>query len=991
MELEIQVRRAQGLIFGGSSIDPTTLELRVQCSVNGELCSSGSAKRAAKVDGYVWRGDSGVLRWHVGLADFRRLKSTRPTIKIYVFGIGSQVHTLGWFFLDLRTPESALRWVKILNSKHHGEVYVKMAVSKAPKLPPAAPSIATAIDPNVETLPPTEPECLVIGPPETAHEVFLLTITLSNARDMQPMVSRLLQKLTPAEISAIRQAGFWLAYSLFDVLVQTDVFTTLDVANFAPIRGVFRLQSCISELAAHFGAIGTLPLFLCTVDRILGRIELPLTSLATVATLPLHAPGTFSFETSRATRGTAVGTVDVTLELVQEVSTLPVEETVVVAAPPPEVPAPTLYCVVDYMELQTEQLEATTVTVATASDAAPMSWAVCVAEHRGTTFVWAEYLCWAGTGALALVTLTFGTLQVEMTPLHDVSTAVLYADDGRAQGTCYYHWTATPPTPLTATLPAEPTSVLIVRLASIKGGEDIGAVHIEFAPPLCGANPGPPLASSRVLVAAREEVDLPDSRTVLRHVRRGALAQPWELRLLSDAGDVLGAAALSLTYLTLLKEERRCDNCGETLARDAKHDHTEGVTTFTFCDVFVPLLAPETGSSVATVHVVATLQDKYPVLPQIAPPTPALASASPLRDSEPLNADDSATTADYDAPPPMPPMPPTPIVHCIVRRLLKPRSDEAPMQASVAACSCAAEVAAERRLLQEKSRELTATHTRRMEALEAEWARRDKDRVLSVRQAQQEYIALEEQLRKTLADLEARERRLAHAEETARHQAELQAAEWDATERRMKRETTVTLQSMEAQTQRLQDELSAMEARAKRAEALAASLEHDMMTVRAELRRSPEHALRQEIVRGEGVVATLEKRVRDMEAEKAKADAVQLELVQQVERLTLLLQREKRKQEEEKAGEIDKLRLKYRAREERFVLDGDREELRAIKKQLDMLREVHASARGANPEALRLHAEKTDLLQRGGYSEESPVIQELNRRIAAARQQAVRP
>lgn len=38
---------------------------------------------------------------------------------------------------------------------------------------------------------------------------------------------------------------------------------------------------------------------------------------------------------------------------------------------------------------------------------------------------------------------------------------------------------------------------------------------------------------------------------------------------------------------------------------------------------------------------------------------------------------------------------------------------------------------------------------------------------------------------------------------------------------------------------------------------------------------------------------------------------------------------------------MEQLRLEYLAREERFMLDGDRNELRTIKQELDELRSVH--------------------------------------------------
>ncbi|EQC26186.1 hypothetical protein SDRG_15990 [Saprolegnia diclina VS20] len=991
MELEIHVRRARNLTFAASSVDPAALELRIQCSVNGDLRSSGSGKRSSSkgFDGYVWRGDAGVLRWHLSLTDFRRLKSMRPTLKIYVFGIGAQVHTLGWFFLDLRTPDTALRWVKILNSKHHGEVYVKSQLAKAsvapaPSTPQALP--ATAVT-TTEPMATEAPECLVVGPIETATDVFLLTVTLVNAREMTAMITKLLQKSSPNEIAAIKSAGFWLAYSLFDVLVQSDAFTSLESASFGLLRGVFRLQSSLGFLREHTLAT-PLPLFLCTVDRILGRVEMPLRTLAELD-LPAHAEGSYPFEPSHATKGTPLGVVDVALDLVLEAPTSVEPEVAVAVEPTPLRSA--FYGNIDYLELHHHQhldTDGGMLELTTSSSDESLRAPMIVAEHRDAVLMWTDGLSWLSPTARDDVTVTVGEVQVHATLLHDVHSAVLYEDDGRAVGTIFYSYTSEVPPPSTLERPGSPL-VLVLQILSIKATSHWDTtstpVHVAFEPSLVETKSGPRLSTSRISLRAKEDVDVEAAKTVFCHVQASQLQRPWQLHLETTAHESIAVATLSLAYLGMLKQSQRCDLCGELLAEDTDHAHDgapQSVTTFTYCEVYVPAVRPGSDTAAATLHVVATLQDKYPIAPVYPPP---LASPRPVVTPRPLQAKPVQQTHHDDAMVATDDVSPTTRVGVVAPgpALRTPDTTNATI-----ACTCAATLAAEKRVLAEKQRELQATHHRRMEALEAEWASREKDRVQTVRVAQHEYMALETELRKTLAELEQRERRLAHAEESARLQSELQKQETEANERRVKRETSATLQSMEAQLERLHVELRAMQGRAERAEARATSLEQDMTTVRAELRKSPEHALRQEVVRCEATIASLEKRLRDMDLEKAKADATQMELVAQVERLTLLLQREKRKQEDEKASEIDKLRLKYRAREERFVLDGDREELRAIKKQLDLLREV--SGRDVHPEVTRLQREKDDLMQRGGYAADSPVIVELDRRILAARNTGLR-
>jgi hypothetical protein len=58
----------------------------------------------------------------------------------------------------------------------------------------------------------------------------------------------------------------------------------------------------------------------------------------------------------------------------------------------------------------------------------------------------------------------------------------------------------------------------------------------------------------------------------------------------------------------------------------------------------------------------------------------------------------------------------------------------------------------------------------------------------------------------------------------------------------------------------------------------------------------------------------------------------------QVETLARLLRRQRRAAESRAHEELEQLRLQYVAREERYVLDGEREQLSAIKRELDGLR-----------------------------------------------------
>ncbi|ETV73224.1 hypothetical protein H257_12026 [Aphanomyces astaci] len=330
MELQIHVRRARAFLFhslslGSASLDADALELRVQCTINGELRSSGSGKRgnakSKNADGYIWRQDSGVIKWYLTAKELKALKSKAPTLKLYVFGIGDEVHSLGWFFMDLRTPDTALRWIKLVNSKYSGEIHVSSQLRKAPPFPSSIPPPPPQQH-DLPVVPPTttdEDDCLDIG--DDPDAIYVLSIVVEGATHMGPMVEALLKRCSPLELHAILAKGFWLSYSIFDVVVQTDVFHTLDVAGFDVIRDSFRLKSSLPALAALFTDMAVLPMFLCTVDRILCRTEIPVanwlpsTDLGRLAassselrTTPpaLQLKGPYPFLASHETKGTAI-------------------------------------------------------------------------------------------------------------------------------------------------------------------------------------------------------------------------------------------------------------------------------------------------------------------------------------------------------------------------------------------------------------------------------------------------------------------------------------------------------------------------------------------------------------------------------------------------------------------------------------------------------------------------------------------------------------
>lgn len=132
--------------------------------------------------------------------------------------------------------------------------------------PPLAPIIAVAED----------GEHLRLGSRGGA-DTFVISVLLQAAVNVSLVVEVTLGSRHTA-LPELYARGFWLSYSLFDVVVRTDVFHDLEVSEFPPIRDSFRVLSCVADLADFF-AQQSLAVYLCTYGRVLAGVEIPLSAL----------------------------------------------------------------------------------------------------------------------------------------------------------------------------------------------------------------------------------------------------------------------------------------------------------------------------------------------------------------------------------------------------------------------------------------------------------------------------------------------------------------------------------------------------------------------------------------------------------------------------------------------------------------------------------------------------------------------------------------
>ncbi|XP_051950494.1 centrosomal protein of 120 kDa-like [Xyrauchen texanus] len=289
-----------------------------------------------------------------------------------------------------------------------------------------------------------------------------------------------------------------------------------------------------------------------------------------------------------------------------------------------------------------------------------------------------------------------------------------------------------------------------------------------------------------------------------------------------------------------------------------------------------------------------------------------------------------------------------------------------------------------------------------MQALAEEWRKRDHQReVLCVFQ-EMEYNLLEEQLQKTLSDLEKREKALAHAEmETQRLQREVRAEhefsmrELQDSGRRLREDCAHQVELERSKVRQLEDQLSRQQQQIQEAENKYRQLEKEFHQYRDQQNVRPEIRLQSEVN-----LLTLEK--VELERKLESATKSKLHYKQQWGRALKELARFKQREQEnamsrlkQQQQELQQMRLKYLAAEEKEAVKHDKHELQDIRNQLNRLKQPDESRSWSEPARVcvdgsaddhvtRLLEERDTLLRTGVYTHDDRIISELNRQIQQA-------
>ncbi|GMF33528.1 unnamed protein product [Phytophthora lilii] len=918
------------------------------------------------------------------------------------------------------------RWIKLQNSPFGGEILISSSFS--PKGMQALPTrenlkehingllskTSTAPAKGIGAVPTVVSvdagEYLQIGD-GNGQEIFVLSVFIQQAINLSNVVEVAIGG-SPEEM---KQAGFWLSYSLFDVVVQTDVFYNLSFAEFSPIRDSFRVKGSLADLRRCIETLGSLTVFMCTENRVLAGVEIPLR--------PLLSNELFA---SSALKGGSTSNV-------RGLFSFPDFDDAVITAS------------VDVDFVESKQSEMQRARLNNEVDNAKQTTATIVENTNREGLEYNakadESLLKGDIDAHEPIVLKLDHLRlkqaslVQFTGEEGVSVEIKVGDES-AHGElvfCSYtkhHALATSPG-LGLVLKGASSQVVLDAPIRVQCSSSISNVLIASSTEITSVIQDEEGCPKTIVLSMLSQSSQPLGQCTISCTQDPAAIHQLDRELLRDASgnmhlyrvfngdwfsvqnkgeveicdfycyfdllkdslqlknemqesvniDLISSEQESLSYLYFSEEhyccaENKCEEVFVTqeeaeahwlevhtdLALPETQTGTEAYShLFRSCSINIPVVKSDsatTGQSRRTgsVRVSAYLEDiglfteksaitRNENMRNTTTASSTSVEAAPVKDTRERSSSttvlrEAEKTSHYAAQ-----TKESPAVNSSAENFSTVENDaEQRRQKEAAVVKETLEreknVWKQEQHLQQLQwkRRFAEMEKARMDELEEEWARREEERSNLLKSAQEEYQRLEQTLRKSLADMETRERRLAIAEAALQREKEATRDENESLRRRLKSEQNHTLSLAKKQTEAYERRISLLETQLSDAERRAKQVETDFVEYRQQQRKLPESRLREEIAALKGSVAELEKQkmAKDRECEVAEANVQKLKI--QLDQMANLLTQEKKKHEARVVDELEKLRVKYIAREEKYVLDGDRDELRAIKKQLDDLK-----------------------------------------------------
>ncbi|NXJ49997.1 CE120 protein, partial [Spizaetus tyrannus] len=923
------------------------------------------------------------LAWELDRKALHQHRLQRTPIKLQCFAldpVSSAKENIGYIVLDLRAVQEkkqAPKWYPLLSNKYtkfKSEIQVGVVLEtdskalvdgfKAKDAPPRegkAFAHLSGLDPkSIVPILNEEEGYHQIGPAEYCRDYFVLSVTIAFATQLEQLVPSTM-KLPE------RQPEFFFYYSLLGNDVTNEPFTDLINPNFEPERASVRIRSTADVLQAYLCAQSKLQIHLCCGDQSLGSTEIPLSGLlkkgnAEIDQHPVAIEGAFVLVPPNRAK--------------QKLLQLPLDM------------APTVGVSVI---LQRESLNAQPLIPLNAPTEPKQPQEKVLSPTSGKT----ESLQQRSQKVLSQADHSSSTedeateSEVETLKFEKGMKLKKKADNGPVA--------ASQPNPVGASSSSEPVSgqkIVIpaashhfcfsIDLRSLRGlkvGFPINCI-LRYSYPFFGSAV-PIMTSPPVEVRKNMEVFLPQSycafdfATIPHQLQDTFFRLPLLVELWhkdKTAKDLLlGVARLQLSNVLASEKTRFLGGNGEQCWRQTCNE-TVSVTA-----------AQGSGNRIAELSYAITLEDYGLVKMQ-----------------EVLVSDSSQCVGAGQQ-------------QHVPRTQPRRTPEDHPEPRETLEYKAALELEVWKEMQEDIfENQLKKKEVAHMQALAEEWKKRDREREAVVKKKVAEYTVLEEQLQKTLRDLDKRERQLFSAEsELQRVKKELQAEhervlqELQDSVRRAREECAHQVELERSKTKQLEEDKLRSQQQLYEAENKHKILEKEFQQYKEQQSSKPEIQLQSEIN-----LLTLEK--VELERKLESATKSKLHYKQQWTRALKELARLKQREQEnamahlkKQQQELEHMRLRYLAAEEKELGKTDRQELEDIRNELNRLKQqeeerkqlqdvrdnsagrvdsLHSRKLNENMDdyVSRLIEERDTLLRTGVYNHEDHIVSELDRQIREA-------
>ncbi|NXW87767.1 CE120 protein, partial [Alopecoenas beccarii] len=923
------------------------------------------------------------LAWELDRKALHQHRLQRTPIKLQCFALDavtSAKENIGYIVLDLRAVQEnkqTPKWYPLLSNKYtkfKSEIQVGVVLEtdskamidgfKAKEAPPRegkATTLLSALDSkSIVPVLNEEEGYHQIGPAEYCRDYFVLSVTIAFATQLEQLVPSTM-KLPE------RQPEFFFYYSLLGNDVTNEPFTDLINPNFEPERASVRIRSTADVLQVYLCAQSKLQIHLCCGDQSLGSTEIPLSGLLKKGNVeidqhPVAIEGAFVLvPPNRAKQKLSqlpldmAPTIGVSVVLQRETMIaqplIPLNAQVEPKQPQEKVLSP--------ISGKTEDQQQRSQNVPSQADHSSST------EDEATES------------------------EVESLKFEKGMKLKENARNGPVP--------ASQPNPVDASSSSEPVSAqkivipaashhfcFSIDLRSIRGLEVGFPIHcvLRYSYPFFGSA-APIMTSPPVEVRKNMEVFLPQSycafdfATIPHQLQDTFLRLPLLVELWhkdKTAKDLLlGVARLQLSNVLASEKTRFLGGNGEQCWRQT-------------CNETVSVTAAEgSGNRVAELSYAITLEDYG------------------LVKMQEVLVSESSQCAGGGQQRHVPHIQP----RCAPENHPEPRE------------TLEYKAALELEMWKEMQEDIFENQLKKkemayMQALAEEWRKRDREREALVQKKVTEYTVLEEQLQKTLRDLDKRERQLFNAEsELQRVKKELQAEhernlqELQDSVRRAREECAHQVELERSKIKQLEEDKLHLQQQLYEAETKHKTLEKEFQQYKEQQSSKPEIQLQSEIN-----LLTLEK--VELERKLESATKSKLHYKQQWTRALKELARLKQREQEnamahlkKQQQELEHMRLRYLAAEEKELGKTDRQELEDIRNELNRLKQqeeerkqlkdirdnsaarvdsLHARKLNDNMDDYlsRLIEERDTLLKTGVYNHEDHIVSELDRQIREA-------